>query len=971
MISFDVLIGDAWSLQILALELVALIQQNLIPESPSNLSYQEREKHLKPLSLQERGLERGFPPLEISFRDYVLAEKEFRNSDKYQQSLNYWQNRLTTLPASPQLPLQKNPSTIEKPRFIRRTHTLNPELWKKIKQRATQNNITPSGLLLAAFAEILTFWSNSPQFTLNLTLFNRLPLHPQVNQLVGDFTSSTLLEINNSGKDTFATRAKRIQAQLWEDLDNRYVSGVEVLRQLARTQQRMTGALMPVVFTSTLTQNNYEKSSINRTWEGEVVYSLSQTSQVYLDHQVSEINGALVYNWDTIDELFPSGMLDDMFTSYSNFLESLENEAEWQNTTRQLLPSAQLETLTQVNATQAANVNNLINTDTQPLLHKLFFHRVTLNPDKPAIVTSNLSLSYQELSDRTQTLAIELQELGVQQNQLIAVVMCKGWEQIVAVLGILTAGAAYVPIDPELPKERRFQILQQAQINYVVTQPWLDDSLEWENNITRIVVENKNVETFHGTSLHLKPSSQLAYIIYTSGSTGLPKGVMISHQGAVNTILDINQRFKVTEKDSILALSSLSFDLSVYDIFGTLAAGATIVIPDADLTKDPAHWANLIHQHKVTIWNSVPALMQLLVEHLESTEQKIDSLGLVLMSGDWIPLNLPERIWNSCTNKGTNTEIISLGGATEVSIWSIAYPIKEINPDWKSIPYGYPLTNQQFYVLNEAMEPCPIWVTGQLYIGGIGLAQGYLNQPELTAERFIPNPLVEDTSPRPDGHPSPYQGEGKGVRLYKTGDLGRYLPDGSIEFLGREDFQVKVNGYRIELGEIETALLKNPLIQDTVVTAIGDFENKQLVAYIVPNPVEKIDFKLQQLGIRRDEDRKQIELPQLKRDENTTQAYLRRQSYRQFLEQPINLKQFSQWIGSLAQMQLKDSPLPKYRYGSAGSLYPVQAYLHIKDNRIEGLEPGVYYYHPGNHNLILLHQESVIENQIYSSNQEI
>ena len=514
--------------------------------------------------------------------------------------------------------------------------------------------------------------------------------------------------------------------------------------------------------------------------------------------------------------------------------------------------------------------------------------------------------------------------------------MSKGWEQIVAVLGILAAGAAYVPIDPELPKERRFQILQQAQIKYVITHPSLDNSLEWENNITRIVITNAiqtplslirrgdggevefNSQEKEEINLLVSPSpcppispSSLAYTIYTSGSTGLPKGVMISHQGAVNTILDINQRFGITEQDSVLALSSLSFDLSVYDIFGTLAAGATIVIPDADLTKDPAHWANLIHQHQVTIWNSVPALMQLLVEHLESVEQKADSLRLVLMSGDWIPLNLPERIWNRFNNKENteNIEIISLGGATEASIWSIAYPIKEINPDWKSIPYGYPLTNQQFYVLNEAMETCPIWVTGQLYIGGIGLAQGYLNQPQLTAEKFIqtspPSPLLnKERGVRQDG-----------VRLYKTGDLGRYLPDGSIEFLGREDFQVKVNGYRIELGEIETVLLRNPLIQEAVVTAIGDFENKQLVAYIVPNPVEKIDFKLQQLGIRKDEGRKQIQLPQLERDENTNQAYLRRQSYRQFLDKPINLNQFSQWIGSLAQMQLKDSPLPKYRYG--------------------------------------------------------
>ena len=176
----------------------------------------------------------------------------------------------------------------------------------------------------------------------------------------------------------------------------------------------------------------------------------------------------------------------------------------------------------------------------------------------------------------------------------------------------------------------------------------------------------------------------------------------------------------------------MSFDLSVYDIFGTLAAGATIVIPDADLTKDPAHWANLILKNQVTIWNSVPALMQLLVEHLESVEQKTNSLRLVLMSGDWIPLNLPERIWQ----KFANAEIISLGGATEASIWSIAYPIKEINPDWKSIPYGYPLANQQFYVLNEAMEPCPIWVTGQLYIGGIGFSARIFKSTRINSRKI-------------------------------------------------------------------------------------------------------------------------------------------------------------------------------------------------------------------------------------------
>ncbi|MEO1378618.1 MAG: AMP-binding protein, partial [Cyanobacteria bacterium J06635_10] len=238
---------------------------------------------------------------------------------------------------------------------------------------------------------------------------------------------------------------------------------------------------------------------------------------------------------------------------------------------------------------------------------------------------------------------------------------------------------------------------------------------------------------------------------------------------------------EIGNKDRVLAISALNFDLSVYDIFGTLAAGGSIVIPPQDALKDPACWYELIVKEGVTIWNSVPALMQMLTEYLSS--QPLSTalpLRLALLSGDWLPLNLPLQIQSNCSD----IQIVSLGGATEASIWSIYYPITTVNPDWKSIPYGKPLSNQQFYVLNELMQPTPIWVTGELYIGGIGLALGYWEDEGKTNASFITHPVT-------------------GERLYKTGDLGRYLPSGDIEFLGRSDFQVKINGYRIELGEIE------------------------------------------------------------------------------------------------------------------------------------------------------------------------
>ncbi|MGF1541803.1 MAG: amino acid adenylation domain-containing protein [Pleurocapsa sp.] len=753
-----------------------------------------------------------FVPLEISFRDYLLKELQLRKSDLYQQSKDYWFEKLATLPPAPELPLVTNLAAVGKPRFLRRQASLSRQTWQKLKSKAAKVGLTPSGLICAAFSEILAFWSKKKQFSLVLTVFDRLSLHPQVNEILGDFTKTILLAVDN-GEKTFLERAKALQHKLWESLEHSHVNGVEILRELSRQKGLVADAAMPIVFTSNLVTNGandlLRNGHILDELPLEEIYGISQTPQVLLDYQVSEKRGMLIFNWDSVDRVFPEGMLDQMFESHCRHLERLAHEEEaWLETTPPLMPVVQLAQRIAINGTDIPLTENL--------LHSLFWQQVQRNPQQLAVIAPNLQLTYAQLGDRVFHLTAQLQQLGATPNRLIAVIMEKGWEQVIATLAILTAGAAYVPIDPQLPPARIEHLLAQSQVEIVLTQSHLIENLTLEK-LTAIAV-NCNYDYTDNSDRYLRwltnftplqKPEDLAYVIYTSGSTGTPKGVAIDHRGAVNTILDLNRRFEVSQGDRVLALSSLSFDLSVYDIFGTLAAGGSIIIPQAEVAKDPAHWAELIQQHQVTVWNSVPALMQLYCDYLPSSSLSASSLRLVLLSGDWIAPTLPVQI----KTIASQSQIVSLGGATEASIWSIYYPIDTTDTQVQTIPYGYPLSNQRWYVLDENLQSRPVWVTGQLYIGGIGLAQGYWGDPEKTNASFIIHP---DT----------------GERIYRTGDLGRYLPNGAIEFLGREDAQVKVQGYRIELGEIETVLATYTGVRQAAAIAIGS-KARRLIAYLV------------------------------------------------------------------------------------------------------------------------------------------
>ncbi|MBE9913479.1 amino acid adenylation domain-containing protein [Paenibacillus donghaensis] len=763
------------------------------------------------------------PGLEASFRDYVDSLVSMSSLEAYQLSQSYWMERIDRLPAGPLLPLACSVSAADKPRFRRRKAVLSSEIWGSLRENARKRNMTSSALLLACFAEVLALYAKQPRFLLNLTLFNRLPIHPQLNEVVGDFTTVSLLEVDYSIASPFYKRAQGVQSRLWSDLDHRLYSGIRVTEQLLR--RGILTEPVPVVFTSLLDMSTLQPSvsSFDQTFkrrneELTEARSISQTPQVWLDHQVAERDGELHFNWDSMEQLFPAGMVEEMFEVYCSFLHLLASGTEiWE----EVLPLSSRYASHFQHRHQLRLIGEVH--DRPPVcqdgvLFKEFERMALEKPEAPAVMAPNRCLSYLELNSLANAAAKELLACGVKPGNLVGIVMHKCWEQIVAVLAILKAGAAYLPIDASLPSERILELLDIGETTAAFVQSGYSGDLPWPQEVMRLEIaehvdELAPVAVNNWADVEIKPD-QLAYVLFTSGSTGKPKGVMIEHRSAINTIMDMNQRFAVGPNDRILSLSSLSFDLSVYDIFGALSVGAAVVLPEPERLRDPSHWLELINEHGVTIWNSVPAFMSMLLAYCRSSAL-LPKLRLCLLSGDWIPLNLPEEV----RLLNPEMQFVSLGGATEASIWSILYPVDVVDPSWSSIPYGVSMSGQRVYVMNMRMEECPAAVPGELYIGGAGVAAGYWKDSEKTESQFVHSPLT-------------------GERLYRTGDWGRYGVDGVIEFMGREDLQVKINGYRIELSEIESVLKSYPFVKQAIVLVDEERERKQLQGFIAVDPAK-------------------------------------------------------------------------------------------------------------------------------------
>ncbi|CAF2829448.1 unnamed protein product [Rotaria sp. Silwood2] len=936
-IGFDFLIVDLWSLHLILYELDELYFNNNTALKPLNLSY----------------------------RDYIMAEQQMKTMLNHQHDKQYWINRLGSFPVGPNLPLQCLPIELQSQRFCRLQQTLDKSIWKNLKKIMRKLRVTPISFLASVYAIVIANWSEDKHFSLNLPVSHRLPMHEQVNQIVGDFTSVIPLEFDLNQPINFYQFVGIVQKQLWSDLEHLSYNGLSFIRQLMQTKNTRE-TLLPVVFTCGIdnSDSNDMNRNINILFDQYAVYGVSQTPQIFLHHHVYEHDGQLKFYLDHIETLFPSNMLEDMQKTFKDLLTMLACSDEmWQKPIVPVLPYEQ-----QKRRRLFLETEWKINEDHR-LLHAMIAAQAEKRPDDWAVLSSRGNLTYKELMNHAYTLAYYLQQQSVKPNQLIAILMQKGWEQIVACLAILLSGSAYLPLDIDAPNDRLCTLIKEADAKIVLTQ---SDCLSMFPHFNTI-----SVDTFIGSvypipfPLQQQLSTDLAYVIFTSGSTGKPKGVMINHQAVINTILDMNSRLEVSAKDRIFALSHLNFDLSVFDIFGALISGGAIVIPDHQHYKDPKHWYEMMVTHQVTIWNSVPMLMQMLVEHLKENYRE-NQLRHVLLSGDWIPISLPKSI---AMTFGDHVTITSLGGATEASIWSIIYPIpKEIPISWKSIPYGVPLRNQQYYVYDTNLNDCPEWVTGELYIGGIGLADGYWKDSVKTQTNFITHPRTRE-------------------RLYRTGDYGRFLPAGYIEFIGRKDFQVKLHGHRIELGEIEYHLDQHPDIHQAMVTV--DKNSQRLIACVMPetnstatndlvetdiiitNSMEHNNFKLAQHDTQcNTRASKHFSLTRPEQTEALINAYYTRKSYRQFTSETmeksqieyllrkcccrmngsINIKpmldfnNLSEFLSVLIPSPIGDQTVPKYRYASVGSLYPVQVYVEVFST-ISNILPGLYYHNRDEHSL--------------------
>ena len=740
--------------------------------------------------------EQPLPALTLQFRDYLLAERHQLASPAALRDREWWQQRVPTLPSAPQLPTLDLHSG-HTASFSRHFLHMDAPRWQQLKRQAAQHNITPTAAVMTAYAGVLQRWAAQDHFCLNLTVLNRQPLHPQVDQIVGDFTAVSLLEVDHRQPASWAERARAISHQLYDDLDHRLYSGVDVMREMVRQHGR-DAALMPYVFTSAigLVPADGEKR-LRGQLDGR---GITQTPQVFIDCQAMDSASGLQVNWDVRDGVFPEGLIDDLFAVFEQLLQSMAgDDALWQQRADVGLPVWQQTLRQQVNATEGELP--------QGGLHLPFFAQAKQTPAALAVCDAQQQFSYQELAQRALSVAEALRELGVTPGEHIAITIQKGVWQAVAVLGAMAAGAVWLPVDLTQPPLRREQILTDAGVRLVLTTSALCD-------ITAAGQQRLNVDAVAVSATCTEPfaphNQDPAYIIYTSGSTGQPKGVVIAHQAARNTVDDINRRFAVNGRDRGLALAQLGFDLAVYDLFGLLSVGGAVIYPQPERATDPSHWAECIDAHQVSLWNSVPALMQMLENWLQGEPgQTLGSLRLALLSGDWIPLTLPETL----AVRLPGLQLVALGGATEAAIWSNFHCWQGREPNWSSVPYGLPLTNQGFRVLNAQRSDCPVWVSGDLYIYGAGLAQGYLHDAEKTARHFIND--ARD-----------------GERLYWTGDRARYLPTGELEFLGRADNQLKIKGHRIEPGEIEAALCSLPQVDAAYVVPQGEGSQRQLLALV-------------------------------------------------------------------------------------------------------------------------------------------
>ncbi|TRU33563.1 MAG: amino acid adenylation domain-containing protein [Microcystis aeruginosa Ma_MB_F_20061100_S20] len=792
------IVSDGWSMGVFIEELTTL--------------YNAYTKGLEPL-LQE---------LPIQYADFAIWQREYLQGEIREKQLNYWQKQLASAPVLLHLPTDYPRPLQQSFQGDRIKCVLSPELSQGLNKLSREKGVTLFMTLLTAFQTLLYRYTGQTDILVGTPIANRT--RSELAGLIGFFVNTLVLRTDLAGNPSFSELLKQVRETATDAYDHQDLP-FEMLVEALQPERNMSYTpLFQVMFGL----DNEIVDSIDLEGIKATRQPLEfKTAKFDLSLSIQVKEAGLTAIWEYNTDLFNQSTIEQLSGHFVNLLTGIIANPEQAISQLPLLTESETnQLLFNWNQTQIDYKNDLC-------LQQLFEQQVELNPQAIAVKLEDKFFTYQELNNRANQLAHYLQALGVKADSLVGIFVERSLDMIIGILGILKAGGAYIPLDIDYPQERIAYLLEDSQLSILLTQSkFLEQLPQFPANTICLdqdwstIAKQSTVNPLVAVEQH-----NLAYIIYTSGSTGQPKGVMIEHRSVVNYILTTIREYGITSEDQILQFSSICFDASVEEIFVSLLSGATLVLRTEEMLRSSEYFWQCCQKWQLTFLGIPTAYWhQLASELTPDTLPILSKIKLIVIGGEAIQ---PAKVqqWQTVTGQYSPLpRLLNAYGPTEATIAATFYEFT--SPTTTNVPIGRPISNTQVYILDACLQPVPVGVAGELHIGGVGLARGYFNRPELTQEKFIPNSFEKDevipSTPLNKGGNEP-------SKLYKTGDLCRYLPDGNIEYLGRIDNQVKIRGFRIELGEIETVLSQHSAVKTAVVIAWEDeTDQKRLVAYIIP-----------------------------------------------------------------------------------------------------------------------------------------
>ncbi|NLW45808.1 MAG: amino acid adenylation domain-containing protein, partial [Firmicutes bacterium] len=761
---------------------------------------------IKELSSLYQG--REMDSLEIQYKDYAIWENEFQKTELFIKQENYWLNKFAD-----EIPVLNMPYDYlrpEKKSFEGHNYRFKipSEVTTKLNQLALKNNITPNALLVSIYSIMINRYSGQNDLVIGSLVAGRS--HHDLENMIGMFNNFLPIRINLKNEnrfDEFLKNANRSLLDAYENQDYPYDLLIEKLVSTIDPSRNPFFDTM-LIFHNELESLDYIGFGDLELKNYEIQHDTSKLDfklDIYLDNSSNEFNCILEYS----AALFKPATIQRMAEHFQNIIREVIENPEINLTDIQMIaPEERRQILQEFNNTGAKYPKDRT-------IYELFEAQVEQNPNHPAVIFAEQQLTYLELNRKANQLARVLRKKGVTRDSIVGILLERSPEMMIGLMATLKAGGAYLPISPEYPEERITYMLQDSKALVLLTNATFKDKAAFEGEVLCLEDEGLYSGDDSNPALVNKPTD-LAYVIYTSGSTGKPKGAMIEHYSLVNRLNWMQKQYSIGPEDTILQKTPYTFDVSVWELFWWSITGAGVCFLKPGGEKDPEAIVEAIEKNHISTMHFVPSMLIAFLGYLENgvNLERLKSLRQVFASGEALK---PQQVtkFNRLLFETNGTKLHNLYGPTEATI-DVSYFDCSSGGELETIPIGKPIDNINLYVLNRANQLQPVGVPGELYIAGDGLARGYLNRPELTAEKFVENPF------------------NPGKRMYKTGDLARWLPDGNVEYLDRIDNQVKVRGFRIELGEIESELLKHEQIKETVVSALDDQEgNKYLCAYLV------------------------------------------------------------------------------------------------------------------------------------------